>query len=73
MPLGGAQLRVSLKAEEADSIVMEVADDGRGFDPASANGGVGIVGMRERTSLLGGDMVNLLRARQGNVGTRQGA
>jgi two-component system, LuxR family, sensor kinase FixL len=50
-------IRVSLKAEEADSIVMEVADDGRGFDPASANGGVGIVGMRERTSLLGGEMV----------------
>jgi len=47
-------VRVSLEAEGANSIVAEVADDGRGFDPASANGGVGIEGMRERASLLGG-------------------
>ena len=50
-------VRVSLKAEGAGSLVAEVADDGRGFDPAFANGGVGIEGMRERASLLGGDMV----------------
>ena len=37
--------------------MAEVADDGRGFDPASANGGVGIEGMRERASLLRGYMV----------------
>jgi PAS domain S-box-containing protein len=48
---------VSLKAEGAGSLVAEVVDDGRGFDPASANGGMGIVGMRERASLLGGDMM----------------
>ena len=50
-------VRVSLKAEGAGPLVAEVADDGRGFDPAFANGGVGIEGMRERVSLLGGDMV----------------
>src|ERR671917_2685121 len=50
-------VRVSLKAEGAGPLVAEVADDGRGFDPAFANGGVGIEGMRERASLLGGDMV----------------
>jgi signal transduction histidine kinase len=50
-------IRVSLKTEETHSLVVEVADDGRGFDPASANGGVGIEGMCERASLLGGDMV----------------
>ena len=32
----------------------EVADDGRGFDPASVREGVGISGMRERASALGG-------------------
>jgi two-component system sensor kinase FixL len=50
-------IRVSLKAEETDCLVVEVTDDGCGFDPASTNGGVGIKGMRERASLLGGAMV----------------
>ncbi len=50
-------VRVTLEVEGANSLVAEVADDGRGFDPASTNGGVGIEGMRERASLLGGDMV----------------
>jgi PAS domain S-box-containing protein len=48
-------VRVSLVAEERD-LVIEVADDGRGFDAASRKGGVGILGMRERTSLLGGNV-----------------
>src|SRR5215204_108076 len=65
-------VRVSLEAEGANSIVAEVVEDGSGFDPAWGNGGVGIEGMRERASLLGGYDA-LLRARQGNVGTRQGA
>jgi signal transduction histidine kinase len=47
-------VRVSLEAEGANSIVAEVVDDGWGFDPALASGGVGIEGMRERASLLGG-------------------
>jgi PAS domain S-box-containing protein len=34
----------------------EVSDDGRGFDPAEVNGGVGIVGMRERAGALGGEL-----------------
>jgi PAS domain S-box-containing protein len=50
-------VRVSLKAEGANSMVAEIVDDGWGFDPASANGGMGIEGMRERASLLEGDMV----------------
>ena len=29
-------------------------DDGRGFDPASENGGIGLAGMRERLALIGG-------------------
>lgn len=50
-------VRVSLEVDGTDAVVAGVADDGRGFDPASANGGVGIEGMHERASLLGGYMV----------------
>jgi signal transduction histidine kinase len=46
-----------LEVEGADSIVVEVVDDGWGFDPTSTNGGMGIEGMRERASLLRGDMM----------------
>lgn len=49
-------VRVSLTAEDADSLVAEVSDDGRGFDLTSSKGGLGIEGMRERTTLLGGDL-----------------
>ncbi|MDP8950103.1 MAG: histidine kinase, partial [Actinomycetota bacterium] len=34
----------------------EVADDGRGFDPTSVREGLGISGMRERVSALGGEL-----------------
>ena len=34
----------------------EVSDDGVGFDPAEVNGGVGVVGMRERAGALGGEL-----------------
>jgi signal transduction histidine kinase len=42
--LGGGAVRVT------------VADDGGGFDPATGDGGHGLVGMRERVELLGGDL-----------------
>jgi len=35
-------------------VCAEVADDGVGFDPASVREGVGLAGMRERVSGLGG-------------------
>ena len=34
-----------------------VEDDGRGFDPAGATLGIGLVGMRERVQLLDGRLV----------------
>jgi PAS domain S-box-containing protein len=40
--------------EEAGEIALEVADDGVGFDPEARMEGVGIVGMRERVTLVGG-------------------
>jgi signal transduction histidine kinase len=36
---------------------LHVADDGRGFVPAAADGGFGLRGMRERLELVGGSLV----------------
>jgi signal transduction histidine kinase len=46
---------VRLRAE-GNALVTEVIDDGRGFDPTVAQGGVGLVGMRERVEELGGEI-----------------
>ncbi|MGD8997973.1 MAG: sensor histidine kinase, partial [Anaerolineae bacterium] len=39
-------------------VILEVLDDGRGFDldAISAEGGMGLVSMRERTEKLGGKL-----------------
>ncbi len=44
-------VRFSLGTEEGN-VVLTVADDGRGFDPASVAAGAGIRGMRERALLV---------------------
>jgi signal transduction histidine kinase len=50
------RLRVALSAT-AGEVRLEVSDDGRGFDPAaSANGGFGLLGMRERAERHGGTL-----------------
>jgi PAS domain S-box-containing protein len=41
-------------AEEAGEVRVEISDDGVGFDPEARAEGVGLVGMRERVSLIGG-------------------
>ena len=38
-------------------VTVMVEDDGRGFDPAAATQGIGLVGMRERVQLLDGRLV----------------
>jgi signal transduction histidine kinase len=52
---GARTARVRLAAEGAD-LVLEVEDDGRGFDVAQADRGpsLGILGMRERAAALAG-------------------
>jgi signal transduction histidine kinase len=42
--------------EEGDRITVRIRDDGSGFDPDAVNGGFGLVGMRERVSLLDGSL-----------------
>jgi signal transduction histidine kinase len=37
-------------------VVLRVADDGVGFDPVATNGGLGLVSMRERLHLVGGEI-----------------
>jgi signal transduction histidine kinase len=39
-----------------DAVEVEIADDGRGFDPAQRVEGFGLIGMRERAGLVGGEM-----------------
>lgn len=49
--------RVEAVLERTDDLVeVTVNDDGQGFDPADANGGFGLVGMRERVELAGGEL-----------------
>jgi len=49
--------RAEALVEWSDDIVeVTVRDDGCGFDPATANGGFGLTGMRERVMLAGGEL-----------------
>jgi PAS domain S-box-containing protein len=50
---------------DVEAILLEVTDDGRGFDPTVVQGGVGSVGMRERVEELGGEMEVKSRPEEG--------
>jgi PAS domain S-box-containing protein len=52
---GAKSVEVKLRME-AQQILVEVIDDGRGFDPASVREGLGISGMRERALALEGKL-----------------
>ena len=41
---------------EANWLIMKLTDNGRGIDPATANGGHGLANMRRRAASLGGDL-----------------
>ena len=49
----GAELELAVHDRRVE---LEVRDDGRGFDPASAADGSGLLGMRERAVLIGADL-----------------
>ncbi|MEV6238265.1 histidine kinase [Lentzea sp. NPDC051838] len=50
--------RIDITLFENDGVIIEVADDGTGFDPATvSSNGMGLVSMRERMKRIGGDLV----------------
>ncbi len=51
-----SSIRVAF-SERDGSLAFEVQDDGVGFDTAANGGGTGLVGMRDRLAVLGGDVV----------------
>lgn len=50
-----------------DEIELAIEDDGRGFDPRAGSSGFGLVGMRERTTLVGGSLVVASRPGSGTT------
>ena len=49
--------RVTISVDDREGVIHAcVSDDGRGFDPAAPDDGFGLTGMRERVSLLRGDL-----------------
>jgi signal transduction histidine kinase len=52
---GAKKLAVSLK-EADNSLVMTITDNGKGFDPIESGRekNIGILGMKERTEMIGG-------------------
>lgn len=53
-----SRVQVTLAVRDASQLLLQVRDDGRGFDPALANntGSFGLRGMRERAEALGGSL-----------------
>lgn len=46
--------RLGTPADESDAVTFSITDDGRGTDPNENHTGLGLVGMRERVEMLGG-------------------
>lgn len=65
---GARSARVRLAAEDDDAVLV-VEDDGAGFDPASVAGGVGLLSIRERAQLAGGQAVVRSRPGEGTTVT----
>jgi len=53
---GRAKRAVVEVREQATAVELLVRDDGRGFDTRAQSDGFGLLGMRERTALLGGEL-----------------
>jgi signal transduction histidine kinase len=52
---GAAEARVMLSGGDSE-IVLRVEDSGRGFEPETQSSGLGLISMRERVRLVGGDL-----------------
>jgi two-component system, NarL family, sensor histidine kinase DevS len=64
---GRARRAVIEIREEQDSISVTVRDDGDGFDPLATSDGFGLLGMRERAALVGGELEVTSRAGAGTT------
>lgn len=53
---GAGQVKVRLQRTNGGGVLLDIADDGRGFAFDQAEGGLGIAGMRERALLIGGEL-----------------
>jgi signal transduction histidine kinase len=62
---GAKSVRVVVRGE-TDELLIEVKDDGAGFDPDAATDGFGLKGMGERVSLAGGEL-SISSGEQGTV------
>ncbi len=62
----GPQARVAIRLHgDPDQLVLEVRDDGRGFDVARARDGVGLENMRDRLGAVGGNVEVISQRGQG--------
>jgi signal transduction histidine kinase len=52
-----ARVRIGPADDNPRTLLLEVEDDGVGFDLAAVTPGLGLVSMRERTERLGGQLV----------------
>ena len=50
------QVLLALEFDGADGLVLRVRDDGRGFDRRAPSSGLGLRGMEERATAIGGDL-----------------
>ena len=51
-----SRIDLSVSPETANSLLVEVRDDGVGLQPNVSRGGLGLTGMRERVMALGGEL-----------------
>jgi signal transduction histidine kinase len=65
---GASRVEIIL-LQRADELIVEVHDNGKGFDPASAamTRSFGLLGMRERAAVLGGSIDIISTPEQGTV------
>lgn len=52
---GASEIRLLVQAD-SDRLVLTVTDDGIGFDTSKAASGIGLIGMRERARIAGGQL-----------------
>jgi signal transduction histidine kinase len=63
------EVKISLR-RRGSSVVLSIADDGRGFDPKKiAPASFGLIAMRERVLSLGGDLSIESRSKRGTTVT----